>query len=72
MWEASVLEMAPKGRKRGRGRSWTLQAIIFLCQKLLTGLVALRPEDGTVKAVGGGDVASYKNNIMRYAHVSTK
>ena len=32
-------------------------------------LAALRLEDGTVSAVGGGDVASYKNNLIRYAHM---
>jgi len=34
-------------------------------------LVALRPEDREVSVVGRGDVASYRNNLMRYARVST-
>ena len=34
-------------------------------------LVALWREDGVVSAVGRGAVASYKNNLTRYAHVST-
>jgi hypothetical protein len=34
-------------------------------------LVALRPEDREISAVGSGDVASYRNNLMRYARVGT-
>ena len=33
--------------------------------------VALCPEDREVSVVGRGDIASYRNNLMRYARVNT-